>query len=345
MTARCPQCQTLYRISREKIAPTGSRLRCTRCKTVFRVEPPAEPESAKPDIESLERVAPKAPAPPTPTPAQRVRALVADSDPARAKEVADYLGSWQIEPDVVLGGSEALLGIFRSTPALAILGGHLPGVAAPAIVEVVRRSGGLADVRLVRIAPADEPAGSPEFEADQMLEPADLPEGLGPILESLGIGSRPAPEPEPHPAAPPPAAPAPERPAPAPPVAPSSLDPEPLTQPHFEFESTPPPAPPAPAQPEPRAAPVPSSPQAPASPEETDPEIAAAERLARIAVSDIILYNEEKFRIAAAAGTLPDALSGELEEARSLFRNRVSDELRGKRDFLVEELMARAARL
>lgn len=343
MTARCPQCQTLYRISREKIAPTGSRLRCTRCKTVFRVEPPPEPESPKPDIESLERVAPKAPAPPTPTPAQRVRALVADSDPALAKGVADYLSSWQIEPDVVLGGSEALLGIFRSTPALAILGGHLPGVAAPEIVEVVRRSGGLADVRLVRIAPADEPVGSPEFEADQMLEPADLPEGLGPILESLGIGIRPAPAP--RPTAPPPVAPALERPATTPPVAPSPLDPEPLTQPHFELESTPPPAPPALARPEPRVAPVPSSPQAPGSPEETDPEIAAAERLARIAVSDIILYNEEKFRIAATAGTLPDALSGELEEARSLFRNRVSDELRGKRDFLVEELMARAARL
>jgi predicted Zn finger-like uncharacterized protein len=343
VTARCPQCQTLYRISREKIAPTGSRLRCTRCKTVFRVEPPPEPEIAKRDIESLERVAPEAPAPPAPTPAQRVRALVADSDPARAKAVADYLSSWQIEPEVVLGGSEALLGIFRSPPALAILGGHLPGVAAPAIVEVARRSAGLAYVSLVRIAPADEPALSPEFEADQMLEPADLPEGLGPILDSLGIGIRPAPAP--RPTSPSPAAPAPERPAAAPPVVPIPPDPEPLTQPHFELESTPPPAAPALTQPEPRVAPVPSGPQAPGAPEETDPEIAAAERLARIAVSDIILYNEEKFRIAAAAGTLPDALSGELDEARSLFRNRVSDELRGQRDFLVEELMARAARL
>jgi predicted Zn finger-like uncharacterized protein len=341
VTARCPQCQTLYRIAREKIAPTGARLRCTRCKGVFRVEPPPAPEVPKPTIESLERlerVAPESPAPDSPVPepkapepAERVRALIAEADPALAKRVAGYLQSWRVEADVVHDGSDALLGLFRSPPALVILGGHLPGVASPAIVEVVRRSGRLADAHLVRVAPMDEPDGSPGFEADETLEPADLPEALGPMLESLGIGVKPPP--------PPPAEAVSEHPAsprPAPPI-PLEAAREPAPElPALDAPELRTPAP---------AAPAASGPAATGPSAQTSPELAAAERLARIAVSDIILYNEEKFRAAADAGTLPDALSGELEEARSLFRNRISDEVRAKRDFLVEELMARAARL
>ena len=69
----------------------------------------------------------------------------------------------------------------------------------------------------------------------------------------------------------------------------------------------------------------------------------AAERLARIVVSDIILYNEEKF--AAAAVNAPEALAAELEEAGRMFAERVSEELRSKRDFLVDELHRRADKL
>jgi predicted Zn finger-like uncharacterized protein len=323
VTARCPQCQTLYRIASEKIAPTGARLRCTRCKNVFRVEPPPAPQESAPAIASLERVAPEPPKPEPTVASERARALIAEADPSLAKRIADYLQRWQIDSCLVLGGGEALLGIFRSPPALAILGGHLPGVSAPTIVEVVRRSGGLADVHLVRIAPMGEPGGPLEFEADETFEPADLPEALGATLEALGIGERPALTPPPGsgitlepPVAPQPAAPAPREP-----------EPQPVEQP----------APPLASEP--------SVPQATGASGEASPEIAAAERLARIAVSDIILYNEDKFRAAAAAGTLPDALTHEIEEARSLFRSRISDDVRAKRDFLVEELMARAARL
>ena len=57
--------------------------------------------------------------------------------------------------------------------------------------------------------------------------------------------------------------------------------------------------------------------------------VITAERLARIVVSDIILYNEEKF--AAAAVNAPEALAAELEEAGRMFAERVSEELRSKR--------------
>jgi hypothetical protein len=56
----------------------------------------------------------------------------------------------------------------------------------------------------------------------------------------------------------------------------------------------------------------------------SDPDIAAAERLARIAVSDVILYNEPKFAAAIKAGNVAKALAVELEEARQHFNSRVS---------------------
>ena len=73
-----------------------------------------------------------------------------------------------------------------------------------------------------------------------------------------------------------------------------------------------------------------------------DPEIAAAERLARIIVSDIILYNEEKFDEGARTGKLTSVLKMEIAEARILFEERVAGALRAKRDFLMEELQVRA---
>ena len=70
----------------------------------------------------------------------------------------------------------------------------------------------------------------------------------------------------------------------------------------------------------------------------------SAERLARIVISDIILYNEEKFANGAVAGNVAEALGPELGEARAMFDERVSDELRQQRDFLVEELERRASK-
>lgn len=107
-----------------------------------------------------------------------------------------------------------------------------------------------------------------------------------------------------------------------------------------------PPKPQAPAPVEPAAAarkPA-ASPKPASSPAESTPEIAAAERLARIIISDIILYNEEKFSKGREQGDVVGALAAELEEASGLFRQRIPDKIRERRDFLVEELERRAAR-
>ena len=68
-------------------------------------------------------------------------------------------------------------------------------------------------------------------------------------------------------------------------------------------------------------------------------ERAKAERLARIIVSDIVLYNPEKFDEAAKAGNVVAALDAALGEGRDLFRQRIDERVRGERDYLEEELL------
>lgn len=292
MIARCPQCQTRYRIAREKVGPQGARIRCSGCQTIFRVQAPPE-EAAEPE-------APVAVQPPL------ARALVAEADAARAKAISELLAERRIAADVVDSGAEALLRIYRSRPDVVVLGGHLPGVRAPVIAELLRRTAELRDLPAIRVAPLDEPAGAPEFDASATLEPGDLPAGLGPILDRMRLGQPSAP---PKRSAPPPPAAGPAAPAP---VAKSS---------------------------QPAPSPAPAS----AADRSADPEVAKAERLARITISDIILYNERKFAAAAASGKVAEALAHELEEARQHFDSRVPAAVRGGRDFLMEELQRRAA--
>jgi predicted Zn finger-like uncharacterized protein len=298
--ARCPQCQTRFRIPREKIGARGARVRCSRCSTVFKVQLPRDPPAVVAE-----------PEPPATRPAL-ARALVAEADAAVARGIAAVLESRRVEAQVVPTGAEALLALFRRRPDLAILGGHLPDIGARAIAEIARRSSELRTLLLIRIAPLHEPAGVPEFDADQRLEPGDLAAGLASLLERLRIGAAPAPAPA-HPAV-----------APAPAVRPA--------------------APPAGAAPGRGTTPAPVRESRAAGPvlNPLDPEVARAERLARITISDIVLYNEEKFARAAAQGGLAQAFQRELDEARQHFETRVPESLRRQRDFLVEELERRA---
>ena len=74
------------------------------------------------------------------------------------------------------------------------------------------------------------------------------------------------------------------------------------------------------------------------TPTASDDEIAAAQRLARIIVSDIVLYNAERFETGLQSGDPAGALAAELAEGRTLLAQRVSARVRESRDFLVEEL-------
>ena len=60
---------------------------------------------------------------------------------------------------------------------------------------------------------------------------------------------------------------------------------------------------------------------------------AKAVRLARAIASDISLYNEEKVKEGIGKDTFFQALGGELDEGRDLYRSRVAAELDPKQQF------------
>ena len=327
MIALCPECKTRYRLAREKIGPQGARIRCSKCQTVFRVQvpkpaPEAGKETPQPSASQpqLQRPAPAPPEEALPARKFVARALVAEADRETAIRIADYLTRWKIMADVVADGGEALLRLFRQPPDVAILGGHLPGVSSPVIAEIARRADELRITPLVRVAPMDEPAGTPEFEANEVIEPGQIPDGLGAVLQRLCVG--------------------------VPPAAAGAAAKLPVEVPEAAAASAPSPTS------EPEAAAGPPSGAATESPprrrrtsasSSDDPAVVSAERLARIAVSDIILYNEEKFAKGVGAGNVAATLESELAEARHMFEQRIPEEVRAKRDFLVEELERRAA--
>ncbi len=105
----------------------------------------------------------------------------------------------------------------------------------------------------------------------------------------------------------------------------------------------------------PESAPVPATQAVPAAETAPDPaamgdddgladERAKAERLARIIVSDIILYNEDKFAEAIRRNCVVEMMNPDLDEGRDLFRSRTDERVREECDHLVEELL-RVARL
>jgi hypothetical protein len=168
------------------------------------------------------------------------------------------------------------------------------------------------------------------YGADAYLESPDLPDGILALLAKGGVapGGASAPVAAPHAAAPAPrpaARPAPPpaaRPAPPPVVRPAPQAAAPAPRPR-ELE-------PAPAAVRPRRN------------DGLEEERAKAERLARIVVSDIVLYNEERFAAAARAGNVLEVMSADLSEGRSLFEERIDPRVRGERDYLRDELIRNA---
>jgi len=405
MIAACPQCKARYRIERDRLPPAGARLRCSRCEAIFRVSPPAAGASA-PEPEPAPRRAPepglepalgRAPAPPAPEPAAprppaRGRVLVADPDAEEGKALADALADWGFEPVLVHDGVEAILNVQRLLPELVVLDATLPKMFGFQVCELMKRNEELRVIPVVLVGAIHHREryrreAAETYGADGYIERPGLVEGLGALLERLGLVGRAEPEREreaPPPAPPPvrlapapaPAAPAvalrplppplaPRAPAPVPPPpAPRAPAPAPPPPPPRAPAPAPPPPPPRAPAPAPAAPPLPdlsdrvsgaaraaarqdlppaATPRSAAGPDAAT-ENARAERLARIIVSDIVLYNPEKFEAALRDGNPLEALDAELDEGRAHFRERIPERVRERRDFLGEELV-RVARL
>ena len=334
MIAACPRCAARYRIEKEKLRAEGVKLRCSRCQAVFRVRPPAEGEepadaaaSAAAETTAARQPALE-PAPPPAAPAAPEAAggdlvLVALPDAELAKRTEEALRSWGLRTASVTDGVEAMLEIQRQLPKAALLSAALPRMYGFQICELVKRNESLREIGVVLIGSIHHPdryrrPPNDLYGADAYVEEPDLPDSLHPALERLGLAPRRRPAPQERPVR------AARAPAPAAPV----VDETPTAARAVAAAA------PAPAR-------APAASPAPAAPVDDGlaDQRAKAERLARIIVSDIVLYNEEKFAAAVRAGNVMAALGPDLEEGRALFKERIDARVRAERDHLADELL------
>jgi len=362
MIVACPGCSARYKIEPDRLRPGGVRLRCTRCEAVFRVSPPSAaaetaggvPAASTPSVPVPQPEAPREPAPSLsppmsrsappvqpPPPNDRERMiLIADPEIDQGKSTASALAQWGLQPVLVHDGVEAILAIQRLLPRAIVIDAALPKMFGFQICEIVKRNESLRDIHVVLVGAIHDQARyrrPPEeiYGADAYIERQELPESLRSILQGFGMLSS-APQPPPVPAAadipstPTVAAPAPTiattveaTPAAEAPVAPKIAEPVGPTEP-----------PAAPQTPKSVASAAPAS-----GDPELDEKIEKAERLARIVVSDIVLYSKDKFDAAVEAGNVLEAMQPEIAEGRSLFTARVDPSVQEMRDFLTEELL------
>jgi predicted Zn finger-like uncharacterized protein len=317
MIAACPRCAARYRIEKEKLRPDGVRLRCAKCEAVFRVRPPEESEGAVAPAEEPRAAAPAARAQAAAAPAaaavERSHAdeaegalvLIGMPDADAGKDLEEALRGWGLRATLVSDGVEAILEIQRKLPRVAVLSAALPRMYGFQICELVKRNESLREIGVVLVGSIHHPdryRRPPEelYGADAYVEEPDLPDGLLPALQRLGLAAR-----GPRPARREPSA---ERAASAP-------------------------------APRPEARPARPAPPPPPVDDGLGEQRAKAERLARIIVSDIVLYNEDKFTAALRAGNVLEALTPDLAEGRALFRDRIDERVRAEKDHLAEELL------
>jgi CheY-like chemotaxis protein len=285
------------------------------------------------------------PAEPTPTETAETDRnrliLVADAEIEPGKQTANTLVEWGLQPTLVHDGVEAILTIQRLLPRVVVIDAALPRMFGFQICELVKRNESLRHIQVVLVGAihnGNRYRREPEeiYGADAYIERPDLPTGLRAILQGFGMFAESTPMSSPSISQPDP------QPAPMSEAVPQAPAPPAIAETPKRVE----PIPPAPPEPLERVEPIPSTPpprqtESPAPTSGDEPpgaEVATAERLARIIVSDIILYNQEKFEAALQTGDVVGAMAAELAEGRSLFVTRIDPSLREQRDFLAEEL-------
>ena len=290
--------------------------------------------------------------------------LVANANPDACKALAEALEGWGLQVLVAHDGVEAILSIQRALPRAVVMDAALPKMFGFQVCELVKRNESLRSIRVVLVGAIHKEdryrrAPSELYGADVYVEPHELPDALQDILERfelpLARRGREAARTEL---------------APSPPRQPDRLE-HPASGAFGAARSEPQasevnrrataqqsPAPSPPRQPDRLEHPASGAfgaARSEAKPSEVNGRAAAqqpvahaldplaaeranAERLARIIVSDIVLYNPEKFAAALRSGSVVAAMRDELEEGRALFRERIGAAVRGERDHLAEEL-------
>ncbi|MEQ9401473.1 MAG: zinc-ribbon domain-containing protein [Longimicrobiales bacterium] len=300
ITVTCSSCQAGFPVDPAKIPEAGVNVRCSACGEIFRVERPSP--AAEPESPPSPAEAPASEAPPEPETEPESEAEPEPEPEAEPESEAEP--EPEVEPGLPATDHPS------GSPAAA--------PAEPAVAEVADP----ADHE-----PMDTSTGDPDdwvFETDDDLDPASLDiQPVGTVEETVEEardeavffeGSAEA------------AAEAPTE------EAPVVEDEE---GPTFDLEADD--TPDDDAEPDPEPEPEPAKPVAGFSFGQRDPK-EKARRLARVLVSDMIMYNPERHERALANGSLKDDFEDEIAKSWKEYVEQVGAEMAESTDFWTEAL-------
>ena len=311
----CPSCKIRFTFDGNKIGPEGIKLRCSKCRTIFRVIRKARTPAPEPSSTP----APATSVPPMSSPqSSRVKIVVANESRAFCSAVQKVLAAEPFDVYTFNDGKSALAAIEQLNPDVVLLDVALPLMYGFEVCDAVRKNPELSGVKIILIASIYDKTRykrSPIsfYGADDYIEKHHIPDSLATMIYRLVAGQKPA-------------------------EAPSGK-----TSPHEEEgqSSVELPTPGEIAAQQAvreelrRDEELETSVPAPAAPEISESH-KKAKRLARIIVSDIILYNQGKVEEGVRNGTFHELLADDIREGKALYERRVAVEIRAESAFLDE---------
>lgn len=304
MIVSCPECATRIRLDRTRLAGKRVKLRCSRCGGVFHAEVPGDAVALSTSMsDAADR---SASVPVAPRSEAQIDVLVAHSDPNLCATIGDVLARhadlswWSCH-----NGDEALAGMEKRVPAVAIVDVALPGLFAFELVDKVRKRPGLASVRLILLSSvynkmAYKRTPNSLYGADDYIEKhhiaIDLVDKIRLLAKAGSRGSLSSPA------------------AVLPSGAAESVEPGLATSSDVEELQR--------IQ-EVNTRIINAEKTEVAAAAGTDEAMVKAQRLARIIVSDIALYNQDLVEEGVRNGTFFVLLAAEVQEGRRLFSERV----------------------
>ena len=233
--------------------------------------------------------------------ANGLRVLIAHSDSELCDVVASILTREGISFSICHDGEAALKSLDSTPPQVALMDVALPGLYGFEVVEKVRKRPGLENVKIILLSSVYNKAAykrTPEtlYGADDYLEKHHIPDSLIGKIQQLVTGKS---QQEPH--------------------APQESADEGEEQFQNEMNTK-----------------LREADEHETGTDAGSVDLEKAQRLARIIVSDIALYNQEKVEAGVRDGNFYDVLQDEIAEGKRLYESRVSEDILGMGDFLSE---------
>jgi predicted Zn finger-like uncharacterized protein len=302
----CPGCKTRFSFTEQKVGALRIKLCCSKCKAIFRVQRKTPPPVAEP-----------LPGVPQPAHFPRIKVIVANESPAFCKAVTKVLGGEPFDVFTFNDGRETLAAIRELKPALVLLDVALPSMYGFEVCDAIRKDPAIADVKVILIASIYDKtrykrAPLSLYGADDYIEKHHIPDTLAVMIYRLLSGQKAIEAPtEPRCSAEEEAQGVPQE------LSQSEMIAQEITRQELKQDEEAKTLLPAP----------------PTTPELVEAH-ANAKRLARIIISDIVLYNQAMVEEGVRNDTLFELLNDDIAEGRALYACRVAEEIRTGTSYL-----------